>query len=249
VIGAQSSIWTLLPVFAALLLAAYLVTLGMRRRKRFFVGLTVGCALAALYIFVPFKAAENDNAFRRATIAERFHRPAGRLEEFKTKAENSSDPQAIQRIRLYEWLIADTRGYAPNDFPYLPANELVPGPSQLVKNAAAAQANGDLVKAATLLESGKQQHEFARCELSTNLAVIYYTSGRREQALQELEAVQPLVDRTSSPGCIKSQFLLGSLYRELDRTADANRTFASFLANSDGTNDQELIALRKQLGK
>jgi len=249
VFGVQSSIWTLLPVFAALFLAAYLVTLGMRRGSRFFTGMISACALAALYIFVPLFGAGSDDAFRRATIAERFFRPAGRLEQFRSPAVSSGNTAAIQRIRQFDWLIADTRGYAPNDFPYLPATELVPGPSQIVKNAAAAQANGDMVRAAALLESGKRQHEFARCDLSTNLAVIYYTSGQRDKALQELEAVQPLVDSAPSPGCIKSQFLLGSLYRENERASDASRAFSAFLANSEGTADQELINFRKQLGK
>jgi len=249
VFGVQSSIWTLLPVFAALFLAAYLVTLGMRRRSRFFTGMISACALAALYIFAPLLGASSDDAFRRATIAERFFRPADRLQQFRSQAVAGGNTAAIQRVRQFEWLIADTRGYAPNDFPYLPVTELVPGPSQLIKDAVAAQANGDMVKAAALLESGKQQQEFARCDFSTNLAGIYYTSGQRDKALQELESVQPLVDRTSSPGCIKSQFLLGGLYRELDRPADAARATTAFLVNSEGTTDQELIDFRKQLGK
>ena len=249
VLGAQSSIWTIVPVFAALILAAYLVALGMRRRRRFFLGMMVACGLAGLYIYAPLISADTENAFRRATIAERYFRPADRLDSYKAQAAAGGDLPAISRIRQFEWLIADARGYAPNDFPYLPANELVPGPTQLLKSAAVAQSNGDTIKAAAVLESGKQQFEFARCDLSTNLAVIYYTSWQRDKALQELEAVQPLVDRTSSSGCVKSQFLLGNIYRDLDRSSDASRAFAAFLANSEGTTDQELINFRKQLGK
>ena len=125
----------------------------------------------------------------------------------------------------------------------------MPGPSEIVRQASDAQAAGKTDEAVAILQTGRDRFEFVRCDLSTNLAVIYYTSGRRDDALDELESVQPFVDRTASPGCIKSQFLLGTLYRELDRGEDATRAFTSFLANSEGTTDRELLGMRRQLGK
>jgi hypothetical protein len=249
VFDVPSTIWSMLPVFGLLVLTLFLVLRNMRRPRRFLIGLAAAAVVCGVYLSLPSRADDTVNAFRRATIAERFYMPAGRLDQLKAKAESAHDVAAIQRIRQAEWIIADARGYAPDDWPYLAPTTLVPGPSEVVRQASEAQGAGNTNKAIAILQSGRDRFEFARCDLSTNLAVIYYTSGRRDDALAELESVQPFVDRTASPGCIKSQFLLGTLYRELGRGDDATRAFTSFLANSDGTTDRELLGMRRQLGK
>jgi hypothetical protein len=249
VAGAPSSMWTMLPVFALLALAVFIVLRNMRRPKRFLVGLIAAAVFIGAYLVTPSRFQDPEYIYERATIAERFFAPAGRLTEFKANAESMHDTAAIQRIRHAEWLIADSRSYAPSDWPYGPVNELSPGPSEVIKEAAAAESSGDIESAVSLLKKGNEQFDFARCELSTDLAYIYNASGRRDDALAELESIQSLVDRTSTPDCMRSQFLLGTVYHELDRPADSDREFNSFIVNSEGTTDQQLLSLRKQLGK
>ena len=98
--------------------------------------------------------------------------PNGRLDQLKSKAESSHDVAAIQRIRQTEWMIADARGFAPDDWPYLARTPLVPGPSEIARDASHAQAAGKTDEAIAILQAGRDRFEFARCDLSTNLAVF-----------------------------------------------------------------------------
>jgi len=248
VFDVPSTIWSMLPVFALLVLALYLVLRNMRRPRRFLIGLIAAAVVSGAYLSLPTRNDDSESAFLHATVAERFYMPAGRLDQLKANADSTNDVAAIQRLRQAEWTIADARGYAPDDWPYLAPTPLVPGPSEIVRQASDAQAAGKTDEAVAILQGGRDRFEFARCDLSTDLAVIYYTAGRRDEALAELESVQPMVDQTASSGCIKSQFLLGTIYRELDRGEDATRAFTSFLVNSEGTTDPELLGMRKQLG-
>src|SRR5262249_13737770 len=147
----SSSIWGMLPVVISLVFVPFFVLLGMRRQMRFFVGLVIAVVVTGVYVFVPMNSTNTENEFRRATIAERFFHPAGRLDAFKSQAEAARDASAMQRIRQAEWMIADTRGYAPDDFPYLYREALTPGPTRSIRDAADAQSNGDVVKAVSLL--------------------------------------------------------------------------------------------------
>ena len=103
-------------------------------------------------------------------------------------------------------------------------------------------------EAEQLLQDGKNQFPFGRCEFSTNLAVIYYTDGRKEAALRALEETQSLVNRAATSGCIRSLFLLGSLYKEMGRNEEAQKAFRQFLADSENSTSQELQGYRRQLG-
>lgn len=247
VAGFSSTIWTLLPVFAALLAVILFVVQGMRRPKRFLMGLGVALVFACIYLFMPLSENNDELAIRRASIAERFYKPAGRLETFKQRSVAAGDYDGLRNIRQTEWLIADTRSYAPDDFPYLPATALSPSPTAMLKAAIAAQTSGDVGSAEKILREGKEKFLFARCDYSTNLAVILYTTGRRDEALQELESIQPLVGKASSPVCMKSQFLLGTLYQEIGRSQDASKAFNTFLINSERSDDAEIKGLRRQL--
>ncbi len=90
-----------------------------------------------------------------------------------------------------------------------------------MKAATFAQKQGRNADAERLLKQGADKIPFARCEFSTNLAVVFFTTDRKDAALAELESVQPLVTSSSRPDCLRSQFLLGSLYRDLGRGADS----------------------------
>jgi cytochrome c-type biogenesis protein CcmH/NrfG len=109
------------------------------------------------------------------------------------------------------------------------------------------QKRGDVGGADKLLTDAKRALPFANCEFATSLAVIYYTSNRKDQALQELESIQAMVNPASRPQCARSQYLLGSLYKEMSRSGDAANAFRAFLSNTDGSNDPEIVGFRNSI--
>lgn len=240
VLGAQNSPWVLLPVVLAL---AGVVVLAVRKSDsliRFLAGSVAALVIALIYVMLPTLGG-NEAAFRRASIAERYFRPTGRLEAF------AADPADGNRVNDFRWLVADTRAYAPDDFPYLATRDLAPSPTALMRSATLAQKQGRNADAERLLKQGAAEFPFARCEFSTNLAVVYYTSNRKDDVLTQLVSVQPMVTPSSRPDCLRSQFLLGSLYHDMGRDADSQNVFNSFLANSARSEDAEILAFRKQL--
>lgn len=240
VFGAAGSIWTLIPAFILLIAAMYFVCQNARRPVRFALGLLGGVIFVGIYVFLP-NLDSRENEFRRATIAERFFKPANRLEQFRNNA------VFAPRVDDFELLISVTRSFAPDDFPYLETRELSSSPEQIGKKVLQLQQQGNLTEAENLLVKGKTDYPFARCEFSTNLAVIYYGLNRKEDALRELESVQNLVNPASRPHCLRSQFLLGNLYRENGAQEKAAQTFQKFLANSQKSKDPEIIEQRKQI--
>ena len=248
VVGASSSLWTIVPVIVGLVGVAGIVMAAARIRSRFAVGLFVGFALSLSVILLPGLDSTEDT-FRRATIAERFFRPGKRLVGFRQNALAASDWPAVRRINDSEWNIADTRSYAPDDFPYLEARQMESSPTAIMRAAIDSQQRGDMKTAERLLTEGKEKFDFARCEFTGNLAVIYYLTTQRERALAQLESIQPLVNPGSRPDCIRTQFLLGSLYRETSRDTDADNAFRQFLQNSAGSTDPELLGFRQQLSQ
>jgi hypothetical protein len=212
VFGVPSSAWTLVPFALALAAVVCIIAIAARQRHRFAIGLAVGVAVVALYGALSFESVED--RFRRATIAERFFRPADRLAEFEKQAASRQDLATLRRITDYRWSIADTRSCAPDGFPYEWGAELARSPTALMKEAIEFQKRGDTQKAETALKTGKDAFPFAACEFGTNLAVIYYTSGRKDAARAELESVQGLVVPWSRPDCARSRQLLDELKRE-----------------------------------
>jgi len=124
---------------------------------------------------------------QRATIAERFFRPANRLESIRDDARTSTDAKALQRINDFEWTIADARAFAPDDFPYLETRALTPSPTAELKRAVGLQKAGNSIEAEHVLQSGKETYSFGHCDFSTGLAIVYYTTNRKDLALQELD--------------------------------------------------------------
>jgi tetratricopeptide (TPR) repeat protein len=241
VFGFSSNFWTILPVIILFLAAIFIVWRSVRRPYRFLSGLISAFILVGIYLVLPnLDSAEND--FRRATIAERYFKPANRLEKFE------NDSAFAPRAANFEWIVSETRAFAPNDFPYLETGEFAESPSVRLKKVAELQKQGNIAEAENLLQKSKTDFPFARCEFSTNLAVIYYTSNRKSEALTELEGIQNLVSAVSRPDCLRSQFLLGSLYRENNQTDKSNRTFQKFISNTQNSNDVEIKNFRQQLG-
>lgn len=243
VFGIQSGVWTILPVLLALIAVLLILRRYARRPSRFTIGLFIGLILVGIYLALP-NLDNDENRFRRATIAERYYKPADRLEIYKA----STGPQALRRVNDFEWTIADARAFAPNDFPYLATRDFKPSPSAEFRKIAELQKQGNVAEAEAVLQKGREDFPFARCEFATNLAVIYYTTNRQEMARQELENVQNMVNPASRPDCLRSQFLLGSLYREAGETDKANQTFQKFLLNTQNSNDAEIKNFRQQIG-
>lgn len=233
---------TLSPVAACFAAIFYLLYRAAEQPKKFAVGVVAGIALTGVYFFLP-NLDDKESQLRRAAIAERFFKPANRLEKFRV----SNDLQTLKRVNDYEWIISDARGFAPNDFPYLEIKEPAKSATERMKEAIELQKAGKTPEAESMLQKGKNDLPFARCEFSTNLAVIYYTTARKDAALRELETIQPLINRASRPDCLRSQFLLGSLYEELNRSAESKKTFQMFLANTESATDADIKSLRQKI--
>jgi hypothetical protein len=245
VVGAPSSGWTLIPIVIALAGVVYIVFERTSQPRRFLLGLAGAAVFFGVYPALPLGSAEDE--FRRATIAERFFRPADRLTVFEQRAAAQKDYATLRRITDSQWTIADARAYAPDDFPYLAAGQLDQSPSIILRQALDMQKRGDVGGADKLLTDAKRALPFANCEFATSLAVIYYTSNRKDQALQELESIQAMVNPASRPQCARSQYLLGSLYKEMSRSGDAANAFRAFLSNTDGSNDPEIVGFRNSI--
>ena len=244
VFGLSSSVWTLLPVFVALVAVPIILRRYARRPSRFTVGMLIGLIMVGVYLALP-NLDNRENEFRRATIAERYYKPANRLEIYKA----STNLQTLRRVKDFEWTIADARAFAPNDFPYSATRSFSPSPSAEFRRVAILQKQGNLAEAEAVLRQGKENFPFARCEFGANLAVMYYATGRKDMALQELESVQPDVNFAARPDCLRSQYLLGSLYRETGETDKANQTFQAFLANTQNSSDPEIKNFRQQISR
>ena len=245
-LGLPASGISLLPVLLAFLGVICLVCRNARQRNGFVLGVLAGFVVVGTYAFLP-NLDDKETQFRRATIAERFFRPANRLEPIRREATAEKDWKTLRRINESEWNIADTRASAPDDFPYLETRTLNPSPVAELKNVLALQQTGKGAEGEQILQNAKTKYPYGRCEISTNLAIIYYTTNRKELALQELESVQSLVDKAASPNCTRSQFLLGSLYQELGRNEDALRVFRQFMTNTEGATDPETKSYRQKL--
>lgn len=239
-VGLPSGIWTLIPVVVMLFVVFYVVWRYARRPLRFFAGAFAGLIAVTVYITLP-NLDSAENRFRRATIAERFFKPAERLESFRPEV-------PPDRIRDYLWTIADTRAFAPNNFPYLETRDREQSPTAEIERAIAIHTAGKTEEAIIVLSNGRERFPFAACEFGTKIAAIYYGSGQKELARTELEAVQKFVDQRSRPDCVRSQFMLGSLYRENGETAAADDAFKRFLANSVESTDSQIRGFRKSLG-
>ncbi|MBK7705530.1 MAG: hypothetical protein IPJ30_07050 [Acidobacteria bacterium] len=238
VAGFPSSIWTILPAAIMLVAVFYIVWRYARRPARFFVGATVGLLVVAGYFLLP-NLDSSEKQFRRAAIAESYFRPAGRLENFRGSMNS-------ERLRDMEWSIAETRASAPDDFPYLETRGRTPSPTAELKRALSLEQAGNGLEAESALQKGKELFPFARCEFATSLSDIYLTTDRKDLALTELESIQELVTPSSRPECLRSQFLLATLYRENGQTGQADQMLQKFLANSANSNDPQIRSLRQQ---
>ncbi len=99
--------------------------------------------------------------------------------------------------------------------------------------------SGRRAEAVAELARGRQAVPYRRCALTSNLAVLLYLDGNKEEALAELEGVQDLVGVEAGPVCALAAFHLGSLYRELGRPAESRRALERYLEASGSLPDEE----------
>jgi tetratricopeptide (TPR) repeat protein len=184
-------------------------------------------------------------AIRRDSIAERFFKPAGRLEKYA----GASAPRSGMAVENYLRLIEETRSHAPDDFPYASVVPLSSGPAAAMRTAVALQQKGQTAEAEALLRDAAARYPAFACEINTNLAVINYTTGRREAAQSLLEEASAKAGPSSPPDCLRSLYLLGSVYDESGQKDAAAAAFQRFLAASAGSADPQIVQFRRGLQK
>jgi hypothetical protein len=238
----------LAPALVCLIAIFVLTTRASARPRSFFAGLVAGSVIVAGYVVLP-DLDERDGPFRRASIAERFFRPADRLARFERDATMRSDLNELRRIAAQTWMVADARGVAPDDWPYALASPLVEGPASRLRRAQALAGRGDLTGAEAVLRAAGRDLPFARCEVTANLAVIAYARNRKDVALEELETGRATVARAASADCARVLFLLASLYQESGRAEDARVAFTEYLRASEGLTDADTLAMRQQAAR
>jgi hypothetical protein len=206
-------------------------------------GFVAAAILFSAYISVPWFDSD-EAALRRATIAERFFKPANRVESFRRKTP-ANDLKSLRDLYDKEWLIMNTRGYAPNDFPYLKDAALIEGPTSRQKRVQLLWQQGDSRSAEKILRDAQQELPLARCELAGNLAVLLYNSNRKGEALQELENARSLARPETSANCLRVLFLLGSLYQEQNRSNEAATAFQEYISATTALDDRQTAANRQ----
>lgn len=248
VFGLPNTVWTILPAAALLLIALGIVWRSAVKPKTFLAGIAAAFAAVGVYAFLPNLDDADGLRFARSVIAERHFKPAARLENFKETAAAKQNWPELRKINALEWEIAAARSFAPGDFPYLETRRLPAAPEAELKRAADLRAQGKSSEAEAILESGKQNFPFARCEFAAALASIYDETERKDAAVAELESVQALVNPASRPECLRAQFMLGALYRRTNRTAEAEQILRRFLENSQNSGyDDAIKDLRQRI--
>ena len=115
--------------------------------------------------------------------------------------------------------------------------------------AALLQSAGRFAEAEALLERTIPLAPWRHCSLTTNLAVVLYLEGRKDEALAHLNAVDTLIEREPTTTCIASAFHRGALLDELGNPAEARSAYSRFLSISTGTTDSLLLRLRNTAGQ
>lgn len=106
---------------------------------------------------------------------------------------------------------------------------------------------GRLDKAEETLRTAREKIPYMRAAFTENLAVVLYQQGRKQAAIDELEAVRPEVDKEFGPGAKLVLYRLGLLYEEQPERADeARRALRAYLAATDRMTDARSRAAREQ---
>lgn len=237
---------TILPAVICFGLIVFLLTKFAENSSRFLIGSIAGIVICGGYLIYPIPDSFETN-LRRATIAERYFKPANRLEVLRKDAKEKQNWQNLATINAADWYINDATANAPNDFPYSGVKPLLESANKVIRRIPELQKQGKIAEAEQILLKSKENYPFARCELSTNLAVIYYSTNRKELALAELEQSSPLVTKASTVFCSRSLYLLANLYKEMNQPEKANEKFKEFLDKTEFSNEAEVKAMRQTI--
>lgn len=85
-----------------------------------------------------------------------------------------------------------------------------------------------------------------RGRFTANLAVILYQAGKKDEALAELEAIRPYVEREHWSDAHRVLFLLGTLYQEMGRPTEARDALEQYLKLSSGYRDAPTLTNRRK---
>lgn len=232
-LGLGAGLPALIPAMGALLgsVVVSLCESGVRCAA----GAAAGIVLAAGYSLAP-GLDDDDAALRRAAIAERFFRSEGRLERFRALVTSTEKGRYLESMI---WQAADIRAWAPSGWPYTVDPPPGDGPTALGRRAHSMQGAGKLDEAERLLRKGREEFPGVRCDLTDQLAVILYLSGKKDEALAELEAAKSLSSTHWSAGCRMVMFHLASLYQEGNRRDEALVAYETYLARTAGYDDAQ----------
>ncbi len=164
-----------------------------------------------------------------------------RLEEARTALDRSisitaSVPALLSRADL---AVAESRNEdAYNDLTAI-LNSQPNNVSAIMRLAVVYQNAGRLPDAIALLQGARERVPQQRCVLTTNLAVAYYISGNKSQALSELEANRPLAESNPQPDCRLTLLRLGQIYYELGRTEEGRAVLNDFLVLTASITDNK----------
>lgn len=110
----------------------------------------------------------------------------------------------------------------------------------------ALQAKGDLAGAEKVFRTGRDKLPIYRAALTEKLAVILYMQNRKQDALNELEAVREQARREFLQDAKVVFLRLGMLYAEAGKKAEAKRDLQEFMQLTAGTQNESINKDRKQ---
>ena len=245
-IGLGSNWPAIIPIVFAVVAVFVLLGLCAEKPKEFYIGCAAAVLIFAAYILFPGLDQDAFLRARRASIAERFFVPAGRLQKISDAARAEQNASEVRAITSMQSAAADARGYAPDDWPYLSNAALIPGPAFRIREIAALQAKGDVSSGISKAKKAQDDFPFLRCSYARTIAVLLYQSGRKTEAMNELEQVRTeAILPGADTDCAHALFLLGSLYQEQGRLQEAAAAFRQYMQASEGLDDKQTLSARQ----
>lgn len=245
-IGLGSNWIAMIPALLGIGAVIALVGVSAANRKAFYGGFAGAALVFTAYVLFPGLDQDSFLKARRASIAERFFVPADRLQKISDAARAEQNASEVRAITSMQSAAADARSYAPDDWPYRKNAPLIPGPSLQLKEIAALQEKGNIQTALARAKTAQNEFPFLQCSYGRTVAVLLYQSGRKTEAMSELEQLRT---QAALPGadtdCAHTLFLLGSLYQEQGRVQEAAAVFREYLQTSNGLDDKQTLTARQ----
>ncbi len=106
------------------------------------------------------------------------------------------------------------------------------------------QRQGRFDEAAAVIRQARDNIPHLKHRFTANLAVILYQANKRNEALAELEAIRDIVEQEYWSDAHRVLFLLGTLYDEMGRLAEAKAALKKYLQITDGHRDTATLDQR-----